>query len=75
VVCSNIRGNVDLITNGKGGYLVDCHDIDGFAKAMSNIYENIINLDEMRKFNILSMKKFDTSEINIQMRKIYESFK
>jgi glycosyltransferase involved in cell wall biosynthesis len=32
VVCSNIRGNSDLIEDGKGGYLVKPGDVEGFAK-------------------------------------------
>jgi len=32
IVCSLIRGNTDLIDDGKGGYLIDPDDIDGSIK-------------------------------------------
>lgn len=32
VVCSKIRGNLDLIKNGKGEYLVNPGDVDEFWK-------------------------------------------
>ena len=69
VVCSKIRGNVDLIENNQGGYLYDCHDIDGFAKGMKKIIEedNI----KMGSINIETMKKFDISVVNRKMKKIY----
>ena len=28
VICSRIRGNVDLIENGKGDFIYDCHDVN-----------------------------------------------
>lgn len=32
VICSGIRGNRDLIIDGKGGYLVNPNDVEGFAE-------------------------------------------
>ena len=37
VVCSNTRGNTDLIEDGKGGYLVEPDDVEGFAKALKKL--------------------------------------
>ena len=58
VVCSRIRGNIDLIENGKGGYLYDCLDIDGFAEGMKKIVfgENkgmcVVNYDVIKNFDV-----------------------
>ncbi len=70
VVCSRIRGNIDLIEDGKGGYLYDCYDIDGFALGMRKIIEGVNN--KMGITNIENMKKFDISVVNRLMEKIYE---
>jgi hypothetical protein len=37
VVCSRIRGNVDLLEDGKGGFLLQPHDVDGFAGALEKL--------------------------------------
>lgn len=39
-VCSDIRGNSDLIENGKGGYLIKPGDVDGFAAALDEIHHD-----------------------------------
>lgn len=69
VVCSRIRGNTDLIENGKGGYLFDCHDVDGFAEGMKKLYNN----KEVGLKNLEMIKKFDIDNVNIKMKSIYRS--
>lgn len=71
VICSNIRGNTDLIQHGEGGYLVEPRDYSGYAEAMLELYDNYDNLEEMRRVNIETMKSFDTKVINEKMKKIY----
>ena len=71
VICSNIRGNTDLIQHGEGGYLVEPRDYSGYAEAMLELYDNYDNLEEMRSVNIETMKSFDTKVINEKMKKIY----
>ncbi len=67
VVCSRIRGNVDLIEDGKGGWLAECHDVDGFVEGMRKVYkDSSIGLQ-----NIITMGKFDVSNVNKEMMKIY----
>ena len=70
IVCSRIRGNVDLIENGKGGYLYDCHDVKGFAEGMEKIVAG--EGSEMGKINIETMKNFDIETVNNRMRELYE---
>ncbi len=70
VVCSKIRGNVDLIENGKGGFLCDCNDIDGFVEAMKKIVNGEAN--GMGLVNVETMKKFDIKVVNKKMKKLYQ---
>jgi len=72
VVCSKIRGNVDLIENGKGGYVFDCHDYYGFADGMKKIVSGQI-VSAMKDYNQTTMEQFDTSNVNKEMKKIYSS--
>lgn len=45
VICSNIRGNSDLIEDGKGWYLVKPDDVEGFGKVIGNLI-----IDEKLKY-------------------------
>lgn len=69
VICSRIRGNIDLVQHGKGGYLCDCHDINGFADGMKKLISGAGN--NMGKINMDTMKKYDVRIVNEQMRSIY----
>ena len=71
VICSNIRGNVDLITNGKGGYLVDCNDDNGFAKSIDKLVQNITLKENMSEYNKKYIMQFDIDKVNEYMQKVY----
>ena len=72
IVCSRIRGNVDLIKNGEGGYMYDSHDINGFADGMRLIAKGEEATDEMGKKNKENIAGFDKAIINRQMERIYK---
>lgn len=71
VVCSRIRGNVDLVENGQGGYLYAPMDVDGFAEGMKKLVHN--ELSSMGMVNMELMEKFDIRTVNTEMEKIYRS--
>lgn len=71
-VASAIRGNVDLIEDGKGGYLRPSTDVDGFAEAIRNIAENSDLREEMRAYNLERIKEFDISVVEEEIRAIYK---
>ena len=68
VVCSNIRGNSDLIKDGKGGYLVKPNDVDGFAEAIEKV---IFDSNSMGLINTQIIKHFDIVEVTERIKKIY----
>jgi glycosyltransferase involved in cell wall biosynthesis len=71
VVCSKIRGNVDLIHEGYGGYLISPDDVNGYKdailKSMGNNY--------MGSYNQIYIKNYDLNEIRSEMEKIYFDLK
>ncbi|MDO4747758.1 MAG: glycosyltransferase family 4 protein [Eubacteriales bacterium] len=69
VVCSEIRGNTDLLEGTGGGYMYGCYDVDDFAHGMGKI----VNEDppKMGEINIETMKKFDINVVNSEMYRIY----
>ena len=61
----------DLIKNGEGGYIYDCHDVDGFAEGMTKIANNNTSL-RMKEINLMQIKDFDKDIVNIKMEQIYK---
>ena len=68
VVCSDIRGNSDLIEDGKGGYLVKSDDVEGFAEAIGKV---ICESVSMGLLNTQTIKNFDSMTVRESMKKIY----
>ena len=72
IVCSKIRGNTDLITDGVGGYLFDSKDPQSLVLALK---KSLADLPEVRQsmgeVNIETMKAFDKQTVNAVMRELY----
>lgn len=73
VLCSKIRGNTDLVKNGKGGYMFDHDDVRGFAKGINRILDNKKTCDIMGQYNKRIITVYDKSVVNNVMKKIYLS--
>ena len=72
VVCSNIRGNSELIQDGKGGYLCSPLDVDGFAKAISMLINgDSATLDAMGAVNYETAKAYSVSAVMGRIGEIY----
>lgn len=73
VVCSNIRGNRDLIDDGKGGILVKPDDQDGFINAISNLYGDRELRLQMGQYNKNKVQAFSTESVLNRIESIYRS--
>lgn len=71
VVCSNIRGNSDLIENGKGGYLIGPSDIDGYSKYINELITDGKLRSEFGEFNRNKIEDYSIEKVLSKMRKIY----
>lgn len=72
-VVSEIRGNIDLIEEDKGGYLCKPDDVNGFAESINNIIKDEDLRKRMVRFNIEKVKMFDIENIKKKMQRIYSS--
>ncbi len=72
VVCSDIRGNNDLIQEGQGGFLCEPKDISMFAEKINELSCNIELREQMRCVNLDVVKSFSIDNVNKQMQLIYE---
>lgn len=71
VVCSNIRGNSDLIENEKGGYLVEPGDVEAFAKYIKVLIDDSRLRNKFGRFNLEKIKNYSIENVLCEMRKIY----
>lgn len=71
VICSDIRGNKDLIEDKKGGYLLKSYDMDEYSIKIQELIENKVLREEMGNFNLEKIKDFDRKKVNTIMEEIY----
>lgn len=67
VVVSKIRGNSDLIDEGKGGYLVEPKNVNGYANAISKVINDRMLQKAFGEYNIEKVKQFDINKVIRQM--------
>jgi len=70
-VVSKIRGNVDLIKDGKGGYVCQPDNIQEFARAISVLISDSSLRSLMGKYNLKNVRKYDVEQIKLEIKKIY----
>lgn len=77
VVCSKIRGNVDLIEDGVGGYLVSPGEEREYRKAFEILFEmkqkEPQEFEKMGQANRDRMKEFSEEAVDKIMRKVYNN--
>lgn len=71
-IVSNIRGNSELIVQGKGGFLIKPEDADGFAAAADELLLKKELCKRMGQFNANRVKEFGIEKISEQMQEIYQ---
>lgn len=72
VVCSNIRGNRDLIEPNFGGSLLATTDVKGFAGEIGRLLEAPPIAKKIGSYNRRRIKDFDRSVVDAQMKTLYQ---
>lgn len=70
-VASKVRGNVDLIEDGVGGYLCNPADTDGFTLAIKKLANDQSLRRHLGENNLEIIKKFDIGIVEKKMMQIY----
>lgn len=71
-IASNIRGNTDLIENGKGGYLISPKDMNAIAEGILELQSNPELRQEMINWNLKKIKSFDQKIVERRILEIYK---
>ena len=72
VVCSEIRGNIDLIKDGEGGYVISKNDINRYSQAIKIMSEGKELRYKMACNNKNKIDKMDLKNIHSIMKRIYQ---
>lgn len=73
IVCSKIRGNVDLVKAEKGGFLCKPSDYQGFALYLKRLFKNEKLREEMGKYNLEEVGKYAICNVEKETESIYKS--
>lgn len=73
IICSNIRGNIDLIDDQNGGFLFKYNDSKCLEKSIIKMYENDTLREDFKLYNREKIKAFDINEVIKQTQEIYIS--
>ena len=71
VVTSNVRGNVDLVDNGRGGIITKCKDIKGQMSALEKLILNKDLRERMSEYNKEKVKAYLLDNVRIELKNIY----
>ena len=71
-IASKIRGNVDLLENGEGGYLVPVNEVDDVAEKIAVLVSNEELRKKMSERNLERIKAFDSVKVKTIISKIYK---
>lgn len=72
IICSDIRGNRDLVMRNQGGYLCNPSSTDEFVKAINKLLDDHEVVVKMKQYNIQVVKNLDVKRVLEQMIKIYK---
>lgn len=71
-VVSKIRGNTDLVEDGKGGFLIEPTDSEEFAKKINLLANDFELREKMKNYNLEKIKDFDIKIVEKELEKIYK---
>ncbi len=73
-LCGKIRGNVDLIEEGAGGFLFDSKDESSIARAINSMTSaSSADRLSMGQYNKAKIQQFDRSLVDEKMQEIYQA--
>ena len=72
IICSKIRGNTDLIDDGKGGYLCDVNDINTYVNALTRLLDDPDLRHQMSVYNQNKIQEFSINVVDRKMKSIYQ---
>ncbi|MDU5021591.1 MAG: glycosyltransferase, partial [Clostridiales bacterium] len=73
ILCTNIRGNVDLVKHEENGLIVEVGDIESTYKSIIKLYENRDLIKSMGEKSFKYIQNFSEEKVLKEMESIYEN--
>ncbi len=73
IICSEIRGNVDIIREGDNGYLFQPSDVETLARKLEYLLDDAEKRIIMGLKNKENVKDFSLDSVTEELKKIYKS--
>ena len=74
VIVSNIRGNRELVNQGKNGFLVDLGDVDGLVSSMKKLITNDKLRADMGRASLERIKNYSLEKALVERSSIYDYY-
>jgi glycosyltransferase involved in cell wall biosynthesis len=74
VVASNVRGNRDLVENGRTGFLVELGDVPGLGKALERLISDPELRAAMGAAGREKIQDYSLEKVTVEMADIYDRF-
>ncbi|WP_455714077.1 glycosyltransferase family 4 protein [Anaerosporobacter sp.] len=71
IICSDIRGNRDLIKDGESGYVIEHQSIKKYAECIIKIFSDTKNAKYFGNYNKARVKKYDRRVVEQIMMEVY----
>ncbi|WP_102692129.1 glycosyltransferase family 4 protein [Rummeliibacillus pycnus] len=71
IICSDIRGNRELIENKKNGFIIKPSDVKGMSILIDKMFKEIANNNSISYQNKEKAKEFDINSVLIKIQAIY----
>jgi glycosyltransferase involved in cell wall biosynthesis len=75
VICSDIRGNRDLVEQNKGGLLFRPDDMEGFAAAIRELLDHSEICIHMGKYNQTAVEQFSMQQVLGELKIFIDDYK
>lgn len=73
IICSDIRGNVDIIREGDNGYLFQPSDVETLARKLEYLLDDAEKRKVMGLKNKENVKDFSLESVTEELKRIYKS--
>lgn len=70
-VASKIRGNVDLLDEGKGGFLREVTDVTGFSESLMKLADDELLRKRMSEYNLREINSYAVDAVAKEISEVY----
>ncbi|MBQ2444125.1 MAG: glycosyltransferase, partial [Clostridia bacterium] len=74
IIATNVRGNADLVENGKNGYIVELDNWQEMADRICELYTHPETAEKMSKSAVKMAEKYSIENVNHTLSEVYKKY-